>query len=177
MHFKRVTALPSDGRLEFTTALHCPSGKFQIFESGVEVACGRILLSNDTMEPVEPEMQLEQLDGDEVYRELHLRGYDYGFAFDYSNINPVFLKKISNRSLCRGVQKCSTDFKNGQIIWSNSWVRFIDSILQLYILTIPTRNLYLPFSIQNIQIDPKRCQDAKSSVFPWHYCQETNTTR
>lgn len=43
----------------------------------------------------------------------------------------------------------------GEIKWSNDWVAFMDNMLQIKILAVDTRQLYVPTSIAQLVIDPE----------------------
>jgi fatty acid synthase len=72
----------------------------------------------------------------DIYKELRLRGYQYAGLF-------------------RGLKSSSITGKQGHITWMYNWVVFLDSMLQMKILGMDTRNLYVPTSIQKLVIDAK----------------------
>jgi len=72
----------------------------------------------------------------DIYKELKLRGYQYANLF-------------------RGLKSTSTSGKRGHIAWANNWVTFMDTMLQIKILGIDMRNLYVPTEIQKLVIDTK----------------------
>lgn len=43
----------------------------------------------------------------------------------------------------------------GEIKWRNDWVAFMDNMLQIKILGVDTRQLYVPTSIAMLAIDPQ----------------------
>lgn len=77
----------------------------------------------------------EHMTARDIYKELKLRGYQYGGWF-------------------RGLKSASLSCNKGHIAWTNNWVTFMDTMLQLHILGYDTRNLYVPTSIQKLVIDP-----------------------
>lgn len=72
----------------------------------------------------------------DIYKELKLRGYQYANLF-------------------RGLKSSSITGKQGHIAWTSNWVTFLDNMLQIKILGIDTRNLYVPTEIQKLVIDTK----------------------
>lgn len=61
------------------------TGHFEVSESGSVVVSGRVTIPNSTfdleMTSVATEKSLMQLKSSDVYKELRLRGYDYGPTF------------------------------------------------------------------------------------------------
>ena len=71
----------------------------------------------------------------EVYKEFRIRGYDYGKEFQH-------IKEATY---------------NGNIVrveFNGNWITFLDSLIQIIILTLKSRSLYLPVSIQSFKINP-----------------------
>lgn len=77
----------------------------------------------------------EHMTARDIYKELKLRGYQYSGWF-------------------RGLKSASLSCNKGHTAWTNNWVTFMDTMLQLHILGYDTRNLYVPTSIQKLVIDP-----------------------
>lgn len=84
----------------------------------------------------------------------------------------TFIAKAENRllmfcsGLFRGVKKFYSSVQIGFVEWKENWVAFMDNILQLQILNVDSRNLYVPTHIQRITIDPVQheliCKDAET---------------
>lgn len=72
----------------------------------------------------------------DVYKELKLRGYHYTGNY-------------------RSIKKVSTDGTSGHISWLNDWVAFMDNMLQMKILCVDSRGLYVPTGIKKMVIDTK----------------------
>lgn len=72
----------------------------------------------------------------DIYKEFRLRGYQYTGLF-------------------RGLKSSSTTGKQGHITWTYDWLTFLDNMLQMKILGIDTRSLYVPTKIQKLVIDTK----------------------
>ncbi|KAJ3652391.1 hypothetical protein Zmor_018361 [Zophobas morio] len=62
---------------------------------------------------------------DEIYRELCLRGYSYSGLF-------------------KAIKRCNIKASMGVIGWKDNWCTFMDNMLQMKILGIDTRLLYVP---------------------------------
>lgn len=78
----------------------------------------------------------ELLNTKDIYKELRLRGYQYSGPF------------------C-SLKSASMSGKKGHISWEDNYVTFIDNMLQMMILGIDTRTLYMPIKIRKIVIDTK----------------------
>lgn len=72
----------------------------------------------------------------DIYKELRLRGYQYSGIF-------------------RSLKSASVSGTKGHIAWMSNWVTFLDNMLQIMILGMDTRDLYIPTKIQKIVIDTK----------------------
>lgn len=119
------------------------TGRFEISEGGIAVANGVIRV---TKNPAQEKISAAILpkDGDEeevmttkdIYKELRLRGYQYSGIF-------------------RSLKSASVSGTKGHIAWMSNWVTFLDNMLQIMILGMDTRNLYIPTKIRKIVIDTK----------------------
>lgn len=72
----------------------------------------------------------------DIYKELRLRGYQYSGIF-------------------RSLKSASVSGTKGHIAWMSNWVTFLDNMLQIMMLGLDTRNLYIPTKIRKIVIDTK----------------------
>jgi len=79
------------------------------------------------------------LDTYDVYKELRVRGYDYGPKFRG-------IQEIRNENLYK---------LYGNIKWTGNWISFMDSILQFMLIAIPFRNVFVPVIITSLRCDPK----------------------
>lgn len=140
--FHRATILPKDGVVKFGLNFFDGTGKFEICEGGSLAVSGTIRTTeNAEME----ELPLDKLDYDtnsgmilqrgDVYKELRLRGYDYGGIF-------------------RGINKTDTRANAGELEWVDNWVSFMDTMLQFSIMGKDLRELYLPTRMERISINP-----------------------
>lgn len=84
---------------------------------------------------VVPEPYAVTLDATSVYKELQIRGYEYGPSF-------------------QGVVEAASDGSVGRIKWTGQWVSFVDSLLHVLILAADDRALRIPTGIDYFQCDP-----------------------
>ena len=145
----RATILPKQGQTKFVIRMMETSGEFSVSEGGTIAVTGRVFvpeesnlnlqhLLTDGSVPNENPLKLEPKD---IYKELRLRGYDYG---------PTF----------RGLTEATADGRHGKIKYWGNWVAFADAMLQLGILGKSTRGLYLPVRFQSIRCDPRVLAEA-----------------
>ncbi len=84
------------------------------------------------------------LDTNDIYKELRVRGYDYGTKFrciqeiKYENLNKIY----------------------GKIKWTGNWISFMDSMIQMMATAIPFRNIFVPIILTTLRCDPKVFFDA-----------------
>jgi hypothetical protein len=84
------------------------------------------------------------IDANDIYKELKIRGYDYGPKF-------------------RGIQELTFDSFNkihGKVLWTGNWVSFMDSLIQTQALVLPFRKMFVPVMISSLRCDPKVLFDA-----------------
>ncbi|XP_062605841.1 fatty acid synthase-like [Saccostrea cucullata] len=152
----RATVLPSVGVVKFTVSLIPSTGDFEVCEGGTLVARGVVeapykpltTLSDETEYVLSPSKQTKnvtpELSLEEVYREFKLRGYEYGAKF------------------C-GILKATVNGEEGHLLWENNWVAFLDTIMQMSLLSQPGNHLILPTGIKYLSINPLQ---HKNKVLP-----------
>ena len=149
----RATILPKQGQTKFVIRLMESSGEFSVSEGGTIAVTGKISvpeesnlslqhLLTDGSIPNENSLKLEPKD---IYKELRIRGYDYG---------PTF----------RGLTEATADGRHGKIKHTGSWVAFADAMLQIGILGKSTRGLYLPVRFQSVRCDPRVMAEAVEAL-------------
>lgn len=121
--------------------MHIGTGRFEIVEGDTAVVTGLVrACSNPSAEKMNlppPEGQEDEcMSTRDVYKELRLRGYHY---------NGIF----------RSVKSSTSDGLRGHIMWRNDWISFMDNMLQMHILHVDTRGLFVPTSIKKLVIDSK----------------------
>ncbi|KAG7203848.1 hypothetical protein KM043_017902 [Ampulex compressa] len=147
--FLRATHLSKDAgaNVQLRLMVQHGTGQFEIVDGSVAIVTGRIRhMMNSLKDKVLPEVvkqykdkyeidsQEESMTAKDVYKELKLRGYQYSGLF-------------------RGIRSASITGSKGHIEWSDNWVTFLDSLLQLTVLSSDSRGLFLPTSIEKLVID------------------------
>ncbi|XP_011703203.1 PREDICTED: fatty acid synthase [Wasmannia auropunctata] len=166
--FVRATHIPKEGNVQLTVMVQKGTGRFEVSEGSTTVVTGTIRMVKNPAQEKVPVALLPENDEEEVmntkdiYKELRLRGYQYSDAF-------------------RSLKSVSMSGTKGHIAWTGNWVTFLDNMLQIMILGIDTRNLYVPTKIQKIVIDTKlhqqeiRNQNSEDKQFPVHMYKEWAT--
>ncbi|XP_064478735.1 fatty acid synthase-like [Ornithodoros turicata] len=138
----RATILPKSGSVKFLVNVMRASGDFEVCEAGTVAASGKIFLVEegtknflDKEPPVAPETIAYDLDTENIYKELRLRGYEYSGSF-------------------QGILKASMEQPYAKLNWENNWVTFLDTMLQFSILGSPLRTMNLPVRIRSCKVDP-----------------------
>ncbi|XP_044017897.1 fatty acid synthase-like isoform X2 [Aphidius gifuensis] len=136
--FLRATNLPKEGVVVLTLSVQKGSGRFEVSEGGAAVVTGYIReISNPSTEKIEcinNNEKVQEMSTKDVYKELKLRGYHYSGLF-------------------RSIKSTTIDGSNGQIMWDNNLVAFMDNMLQMKILGMDSRGLFVPTGIQKLVID------------------------
>jgi hypothetical protein len=130
------------------------SGEFSILEGNNISSFGRIHASEDSLQEQNLLYDIERennkdfesttLDTNDIYKELRIRGYDYGPKF-------------------RGLQKIRIeDSRNvyANIEWTGNMIPFLDALLQSQLVALPFRNMFVPVMISSLRCDPKKFFDA-----------------
>uniref|UniRef100_A0A2K5Q2X1 Fatty acid synthase n=2 Tax=Cebus imitator TaxID=2715852 RepID=A0A2K5Q2X1_CEBIM len=138
----QATILPKTGTTSLEVRLLEASHTFEVSQSGHLLVSGKVHQWEDpdprlfdhpespTPSPGEPFLSQA-----EVYRDLRLHGYDYGPHF-------------------QGILEASLDGNSGKLLWKDNWVSFLDTMLQISILSVSQDSLLLPTRITAIHIDP-----------------------
>lgn len=141
VHLHRACILPKNGSFSLVTQIMSSTGDFSITEAGSVVATGHI----DSLSPDELPVSCDNLnisetdrlilDKSHVYKELRVRGYDYG---------PTF----------QNIQQSACDGSRATLKWTDKWVPFADAMLQQSILSSSSRSLLLPVFMASVKCDP-----------------------
>ncbi|XP_046403851.1 fatty acid synthase-like [Ischnura elegans] len=148
--FHRATIMPKEGAVKFLVNIFESSGEFELSEGGSVAVSGKIFASEDpdkdALKLSTPKSKIPKealippilpLATNDVYKELRLRGYDYGGIF-------------------QGIKESDNEGLMGKLSWIGNWVSFMDTMLQFSILGQTSRELYLPTRIQRVCINPKK---------------------
>lgn len=141
--FHRATILSKEGVVKFGINFFDGSGNFEICEGGSLAVSGKISLPENIereelpLDDLPPNTAVKDLNTNDVYKELRLRGYDYSGIF-------------------RGILKSDTTATTGQLQWVDNWISFMDTMLQFSILSKNLRELYLPTRIEKAVLNPAK---------------------
>ncbi|NWT56328.1 FAS synthase, partial [Erythrocercus mccallii] len=142
----QATIIPKKGSVQLEVKLMPASHFFEVSGNGNLAVSGKIsLLENNAQKNFcnQPDGFRTQVDRsskprllkEDIYQELHLRGYNYG---------PTF----------QGVLECNSEASSGKVLWNGNWVTFLDTLLHMLILPETGRSLRLPTRIRSVCIDP-----------------------
>ncbi|XP_075559822.1 fatty acid synthase-like [Dermacentor variabilis] len=135
--------LPDTGTLRLVVTIMYSSGEFEVCEEGGAVAAsGCIRVAEGGSSAIDTELPMTcaestayELDAEDIYKELAVRGYDYQGAF-------------------RGIMQATIQEPRGRLQWKENWVTFVDSMIQYIMFKSPVRVLRLPTSIEFCRFDP-----------------------
>lgn len=138
----RAIILNNDNPIKFEIRLTEVTGEFTITENGTVVATGSVFIPEKNALKIQNLLIDKSIINEnnftlyskDIYKELRLRGYDYG---------PTF----------QGIVEASSDCRIGKLKYLN-WVVLADSMLQFGILGKTTSGLYLPVRFQSIRCNP-----------------------
>ncbi|XP_047503403.1 fatty acid synthase [Pieris napi] len=143
VQFKRATIVSRDAPVRFLINVLEGTGEFDVCEGGGVAVTGRVRLADDgaderlpTPPPPAAEPGATPLLTDDVYKELRLRGYNYGGVF-------------------RGIRSSDARGVAGELVWNDNWIAFMDTMLQFAIIGSDTRELYVPTRLRRALIDPR----------------------
>ncbi|XP_042150431.1 fatty acid synthase-like [Ixodes scapularis] len=138
----RAIILPKSGPVRLMVNVMRVSGEFEVCEAGTVAASGRIFLPEDGQELLDheapsepPETVTFDLDAEDIYKELRLRGYEYSGSF-------------------KGILKADIQHPYGKLKWEDNWVTFLDTMLQFSSVRNPVRSFNLPARIHSCKVDP-----------------------
>uniref|UniRef100_A0A8C4V030 Fatty acid synthase n=1 Tax=Falco tinnunculus TaxID=100819 RepID=A0A8C4V030_FALTI len=139
----QATILPKKGSIQLEVRLMPASHCFEVSGNGNLAVSGKRKntdLKNFHNQTVDFQTQVDMssdsgLLKEDIYQELHLRGYNYG---------PTF----------QGVLECNSEASRGKVLWNGNWVTFLDTLLHVIILAETGRSLRLPTRIRSVCIDP-----------------------
>uniref|UniRef100_A0A7R9F1W2 oleoyl-[acyl-carrier-protein] hydrolase n=1 Tax=Timema bartmani TaxID=61472 RepID=A0A7R9F1W2_9NEOP len=141
-----VLAFKDKESLGFTLSIQKGTGDFEIFENKRPLVTGQIRIPENAAAEFSknisvPSEDSTNLTGEDVYSELKHRGYHYSGQF----------KGILNAQI-------GNEGSTAVIEWSNDWLLFLDSLIQLAILHKgeDSQQMQLPLSFQKVIIDPSR---------------------
>lgn len=141
----RATILPRTGSVQLEVCLMPGTHRFEVSENGNMAVSGKVSFLEDTSTDAlhcqmatdndsknDPKMKLKVQD---IYKELRLRGYDYGKTF-------------------QGILESNNAGDSGKLLWTGNWVVFLDTMLQMIVLGLSGKGLRLPTRIRSVCINP-----------------------
>ncbi len=140
VHFHRATMLDEQGSVELKVRYSSATHLFEVTEKDDLVASGSVLSGDEIVLPevyksvqdkTEKIIFLETAD---IYKELRLRGYNYGESF-------------------REINRVSSDGCFVEINWRKNWVTFLDCMLHSGVVRFERKTL-VPTYIRSLTIDP-----------------------
>nr|WJN62148.1 fatty acid synthase 1 [Rhopalosiphum padi] len=147
VQFFKTLPIPENGKFSFYINILEGSGEFEVRESDVVVASGFIHIQTSDEQMQLPEIksyEVDQLSTSDVYQELACKGYKYSKNFQGINI-------ASNNGNC------------GRIDFDGKWAPFIESLLQLHLLKLETRDHYAIKYLFKLSVCPKKQYELVSS--------------
>lgn len=149
VRFLRATALTPGQEVELTIMVHYGTGNFEVSEGNTSICTGIIREIEDpqplTELPPVGQSDYPMLSQEDFYKELRVRGYQYGGLF-------------------KSLTEARADGLCGKVKWNMNWVAFMDCVLQMNILQKDSRSLVLPTRIQRLRINSKEHMAAASKM-------------
>ncbi|XP_050452236.1 fatty acid synthase-like [Cataglyphis hispanica] len=143
VNFLRSTILPKQSSIDLTLMMQKGSNKFEIIEGNNIIVTGTVRIPINIEDEKICTTFIDRNDTDEevmntkdIYKELKLRDYQYTGEF-------------------RGLKSASIRGKNGHIVWTDNWATFMDNMLQMMILGLNSKSLFVPTRIRKVVIDPE----------------------
>ncbi|CAH1132765.1 unnamed protein product [Ceutorhynchus assimilis] len=144
LKFLRATVLPEGEDVVFYINIMKQSGYFEIFEGGSVCCSGTIkstkVISDEFINPDKPKIDVNgynPLRKQDVYKWFNLKRYKYSGIF-------------------QGIESVDVGGTVGKIKWHNSFTSFLDTMIQISLVTEYSYDLYLPTRLQKLVIDPVR---------------------
>jgi hypothetical protein len=128
-------------------------GEFSILEGNNVCSYGRIYTTDDPLQIQnliydkkndKKDFESVTLDTNDIYKELRIRGYDYGPKF-------------------RGIQDLRIEESKriyGNIVWDGNMITFMDALIQTQAIALPFRRIFVPVMISSLRCDPKKFFEA-----------------
>uniref|UniRef100_A0A7N9B0T0 Fatty acid synthase n=1 Tax=Mastacembelus armatus TaxID=205130 RepID=A0A7N9B0T0_9TELE len=142
----RATILPKTGSVQLEVNLMPSTNRFEVSENGNLAVSGKVSILEDTaLDSYRSQIRQQaassgadhkmKLTAHDIYKELRLRGYDYGKTF-------------------QGILESNNEGDSGKLEWTENWVTFLDTMLQMIVVGLSGRSLRLPTRIRSVHIDP-----------------------
>ncbi|VVC37697.1 Acyl transferase/acyl hydrolase/lysophospholipase,Acyl transferase,GroES- [Cinara cedri] len=140
LKFLKPTVLNTESSVKFNINILNGSSEFELLEGNSLTVSGSINLYNENIREYQNEhltiiSEKMDLNPDDFYKELRLRGYQHKDDF-------------------LGFVEANCEGSKGKVAWTGNWVSYIDNLLQFELISIKSRELRLPTYIKEIIIDP-----------------------
>ncbi|XP_030762885.1 fatty acid synthase-like [Sitophilus oryzae] len=166
--FLRATVLPTDKDITFIVNIMRKSGYFEIFESGSICCTGTVqtpqniskYLSDEDEEPPIENTDLV-LEKDDIYKSFYLRRYLYSGNF-------------------QGIERTDLDGNFAELSWNQDFTSFLDTLIQLPLVSNYNTALLLPTRLQSLSIDPVKFLSNLTEInkrISAYYLKNTNTIK
>uniref|UniRef100_A0A4W5R3G1 Fatty acid synthase n=1 Tax=Hucho hucho TaxID=62062 RepID=A0A4W5R3G1_9TELE len=133
LHTLEVRLMPATSRFEVSENGNLAvSGKVSILEDAALDSFHSQIGKPVARDDGDPKLRLTARD---IYKELRLRGYDYGKTF-------------------QGILESNNAGDSGKLQWTDNWVTFLDTMLQMIVVGLSGRSLRLPTRIRSVCVDP-----------------------
>ncbi|XP_034049139.1 fatty acid synthase [Thalassophryne amazonica] len=142
----RATILPRTGSVQLEVRLMPATNRFEVSENGNLAVSGQVRVLDDAALELfhrlinqdvanGGDQSRMKLTASDIYKELRLRGYDYGKTF-------------------QGILESNNTGDSGELQWTGNWVTFLDTMLQMVVVGLSGRSLRLPTRIRSVSVDP-----------------------
>ncbi|XP_065209087.1 fatty acid synthase-like [Planococcus citri] len=145
VRFERATNVPEKDVLKFHVTIQIGTKSFEVSESGATVASGTIRI----LENIDKESESTTLTKDKVM--VSSSGYDFLSTSDF--YKELRLRGYQYKGVFKKVVRANYDGTYGEVQWYDNFISFMDTMAQLQLLSIDTRELLIPTFIQKIVID------------------------
>lgn len=137
--FRHATIMSNKINVKFIVNIFKETGNFEVCENGSVKVTGKIRVSEkidkeQTKLPIPVVLQKYELQKNDIYKDLNLKGYEYEGDF-------------------KGIIRSDNQFTIGDVEWNDNWVTFIDTMMQFQIED--STQFLLANKIEKLSINPK----------------------
>ncbi|KAG5666534.1 hypothetical protein PVAND_014554 [Polypedilum vanderplanki] len=139
IRFHNACFLSYEKDVELMAVYHGGDGKFEIREGKTVMCTGYIRPSSSSKirnYEVKDNSHIPEMNGDEFYKELRIRNYNY-------------------EKLFRNVVGAKIDGSQVRAKWENNWIAFFDNLGQLVLISKDARGSLVPIRIRKVVLSPR----------------------
>ena len=165
-----------DKETDFTVKINQDSGRFTILEglNDDPIVTGIVTRATSADFSALPRTSVQEgtelasksinLGPKDIYKELRVRGYDYGLLFqgihnlelDSETLKTRSAKLIWRQVVKKSVREVASDSESLIQFWTKNWIPFVDSLLQVSIIESGSnRGLFVPTFLQSLVCFPE----------------------